>query len=601
MTATSFYGPKVPHTPKNPCPLCGNHRDLPSGHDIRCNGYTQGDYVWCQRIESPTANAIGTYKHYMKARCHCGVDHAGFTPQAAYYALPKVAPSNRKEARAKGIKRLNVRTTDYLIKTTDGLHVATKHRVDWDDENGEPHKITPWRMPNGQSGLQGTPSRMLPLYHSELLRERPGEPALLVEGESSADAGVKLKILTLGTVTGSKSCPDVSVLKCLKGRMVWLWPDADHDDGGLHHMQAIAAVLLGLGIECFLLDVERFKEIKDGFDIANWTGTDDELYSFLRSAQPFTPPLVPNESPAVVEAVRHLDARHSLRKEQRDRLADVFDESHVERLVERAEQIGICMERWIPAVCNSCGARPALILTCHDALCPLCFQRRFLNDWQARISEDPRLKDEHFRLVRYVPKEAVSGPKALKTLRNRFTDSRKYHRVQAGIIGNRCSRAHGGIMLVALPMECAVPAELGSFIAEVVSEGVGEREVSSWMLAEYEDEIREAIEAGEQGDLQYVVDWADSTKGRKRFSAFGKLYRTPSCSPDVEGAITGGTETVEVVSLAGFTGGSGHVAPHEKRKCPACGGRITKGLPYVRRDRVINEHGYDEWVPEPAY
>ncbi len=619
-------------------------------HPQRCRGYTQGDYVACQQVESHKVAPLDCYTHWIGAgECqHCGQNHGGssygnssaaarYQPRRNMGLVQGVGhpeqdpiasdPSGRLAPDAEGQKSISdralgrgtrgsrgyedpaigaTRIIDFRLKWPSGDWVASHRRYEYADKP----KTYRYLLPEAKYlGLRGMDSRDLPLYGSEHIPTFNKAFAIVVtEGEPAAQWLLDHNIQAVGIASGAVNPPHAHVFECLREFSLILWPDADLPDkktgklDGLALMAAVVPILRVQGNAVWQLDITGFEQIKDGFDAADWIGTDAELVDFLRSAREPAAPLVESDAAAAVtEAERHIDARHVHRKIMRDQLSDTLEATNVEHLIERAAKIAVCMERWMPALCRSCGARPALIVTCHENLCPLCFQRRFLNDWMVRVEEDPRLKDIRWRLVRFLPKEAVQGDKALKTLRNRFTEQRKRDRIQAGIIGNRCSREHGGIILLALPMECAVPETMGSFVAELVREDVGEHELSSWLLAEYEDEIREAIEAGEQGDTQYVIDWEASTRGRKRFSAFGKLYRTPGCEPEDLGLQPGVSEGVVAIPLVGFTGGNGHAGTHEKRKCPACGSdRLSTERPYVKEDRVGYSKGYAEVLPPPS-
>lgn len=114
-----------------------------------------------------------------------------------------------------------------------GVVVATHVR---EDLPGGDKKV--WWETNGKRGLNGTPSKDLPLYGLLRLLERPDEPVFVCEGEKAADALAELGLLAVGTVTGASETPSAATLEPLQGRDVILWPDNDPD--GLSHMQAIA-------------------------------------------------------------------------------------------------------------------------------------------------------------------------------------------------------------------------------------------------------------------------------------------------------------------------------------------------------------------------
>jgi hypothetical protein len=103
------------------------------------------------------------------------------------------------------------RTKDYQIMDTTGRLLAVHRRVE--QTTG---KTFAWLGPDGSPGLNGTPSRDLPLYRSESLPNLPeGAPVVLVEGEKCADALAAVlgpKVGCLGTTTGAAACPSDAVL-----------------------------------------------------------------------------------------------------------------------------------------------------------------------------------------------------------------------------------------------------------------------------------------------------------------------------------------------------------------------------------------------------
>ena len=66
----------APHTPNDPCLICEHHHKEPRYQGIRCSGFRQGLYVYCQREFSPEQNnSRGLFRHYLKGVCRCGVSH----------------------------------------------------------------------------------------------------------------------------------------------------------------------------------------------------------------------------------------------------------------------------------------------------------------------------------------------------------------------------------------------------------------------------------------------------------------------------------------------------------------------------------------------
>lgn len=133
--------------------------------------------------------------------------------------------------------------TDYPIHDAAGALQAIHRRIDYADGT----KQLLWVRPDGRTfGLGGRPMATLPLYGAETLRDRPGEDAILCEGEKAAQALRDAGALALGTVTGAAGTPADAVLAVLRGRLVSLWPD--NDDAGRDHMARVAAGLARLGI-----------------------------------------------------------------------------------------------------------------------------------------------------------------------------------------------------------------------------------------------------------------------------------------------------------------------------------------------------------------
>ena len=133
----------------------------------------------------------------------------------------------------------------YTVKSVSGEAIAQHVRV---DKSGG--KEVYWRGPNGEKVKLtelGYSLIDLPLYGSELLADSPNEPCWITEGEKAAEAARQLGVLALGTVTGASTAPKPSVMECLKGRKVYLWPD--NDDEGRRHMDRVAKNLLSIGIK----------------------------------------------------------------------------------------------------------------------------------------------------------------------------------------------------------------------------------------------------------------------------------------------------------------------------------------------------------------
>jgi 5S rRNA maturation endonuclease (ribonuclease M5) len=172
--------------------------------------------------------------------------------------------------------------TDYEIRDAGGALIATHRR--WDSPNG---KRFAWLRPDGRPGLGGLRVADLPLYGSEHLAARPGEPVILVEGEKAAVALQRAGFLAVGTVTGASTVPSDEVLRPLVGRTIYLWHDCD--EAGRLHMDRIARRLQALGAH----DVRRVEwqdavEGSDAHDYVSLFGA-EATRSLLEAARPWEP------------------------------------------------------------------------------------------------------------------------------------------------------------------------------------------------------------------------------------------------------------------------------------------------------------------------
>jgi hypothetical protein len=162
------------------------------------------------------------------------------------------------------------------IQDANGVTVAEHHRVD-DLVSG---KLV-WWVRDGRNGLGGLSTTNLPLYGSELLKNRPGEAVVVTEGEKAADALRGLGVLALGTVTGASATPCPESLFVLQGRDVILWPDLDTP--GLEHMKRIGHALHSIATTIrFVSWGER--EGDDAADFVARGGTADEAKLLLEEA-----------------------------------------------------------------------------------------------------------------------------------------------------------------------------------------------------------------------------------------------------------------------------------------------------------------------------
>jgi hypothetical protein len=94
----------------------------------------------------------------------------------------------------------------YELRDVNGNLIAIHERVDLP----EGRKRFFWVMPDGRLGLHGVRPVDL-LFGLELLRDHPGEPVVVVEGEKCAVALQQAGFLAVGTVCGASSTPSETV------------------------------------------------------------------------------------------------------------------------------------------------------------------------------------------------------------------------------------------------------------------------------------------------------------------------------------------------------------------------------------------------------
>jgi hypothetical protein len=217
-------------TKSRPCPVCGGYKERQQGQGERCWGFLSSDskYAHCTREEHAgelSQHKDLTYVHRLVGTCRCGTQHGPDAPDD-----PELISSNGKSSHHKNGKSKDeseeeptvIKTTRYrIVDPETGEIIATHVREDL--SNGE--KNVRWTP----KGLNGWKLEDLPLYGSEQVRQRPGEPVIVTEGEKAQEALAATGALAVGSVTGAQSAPSTKALWFLAGRDVILWPDADKD------------------------------------------------------------------------------------------------------------------------------------------------------------------------------------------------------------------------------------------------------------------------------------------------------------------------------------------------------------------------------------
>jgi P4 family phage/plasmid primase-like protien len=229
---------------------------------------------------------------------------------------------NDAEASAKNARETNPPRVSYPLKDADGKLVAVHHRRNKPDGS----KMVWWSLPDGTSGLNGTPLGELPLYGSELVSGWSSEddvPVVVAEGEKAAQALLDAGIRALGTVTGAAKEPGPDALEVLRGQWVVLWPD--NDEQGRSHMRRVAAALVGVAAGVCWYEWEGAPEKGDAADHPAVIGRDarglDVLLSDLMCASAWEPAATQPEH-------RHRSTRGKGQPPTHDEIRDRFLARH---------------------------------------------------------------------------------------------------------------------------------------------------------------------------------------------------------------------------------------------------------------------------------
>jgi hypothetical protein len=148
--------------------------------------------------------------------------------------------------------------------------------------------LTLWRLSGGlQWRWESWPPKR-PLYGLQALARRPNAPAVICEGEKSADAAAMLlaHFVVVTSPNGSKSAGQAD-WSPLRGRAVTIWPDADTT--GLEYAHAVARRALAAGAVSVAI-VSPPEGVKVGWDAADaladgWNG--ERASKLVTAAAPF--------------------------------------------------------------------------------------------------------------------------------------------------------------------------------------------------------------------------------------------------------------------------------------------------------------------------
>lgn len=229
-----------------------------------------GLWHYCKRLPTMSAAAVDL------------ASHLGLSLDA----LPDAAPERKQEEARPlepvpdvGMKSLHATmraifkshaTAHWIIKDTEGRPLMARVRV---EEPGRDKEVKPltWNTKAGRWKVGGS----WMLYHLEALKDRPAAPVVMLEGEKSTDAAVKLFPDHVAIGFPGVGCVRKVDLESLQGREIIIFPDAD--EPGFKAARTLAGRLAQMGARVHIVDLpapitEWVKPGKDhpgGWDVAD--------------------------------------------------------------------------------------------------------------------------------------------------------------------------------------------------------------------------------------------------------------------------------------------------------------------------------------------
>lgn len=203
--------------------------------------------------------------------------------------LPKAGPSPSKPPADAKPPSLGNASAQYCYRDAGGDPLFWIQRFDKD--NGSKifvHRTWidgQWHFPRKADGFSSEWPAPRPLYRLEVLARMPYADVLIVEGEKTADAAVRL-LSEFAVVSWPNGCKAIDKIDWtpLKGRFVALWPD--NDEVGIKAMDKLARKLSTLGCQVQIIGFPP--DAPEGWDVADAVWTPEEaLDHVLGNRRPY--------------------------------------------------------------------------------------------------------------------------------------------------------------------------------------------------------------------------------------------------------------------------------------------------------------------------
>jgi AAA domain len=198
---------------------------------------------------------------------HC---HNGCEQNEIIAALRELGLWSSESKMEENAERQLLRETRYEIRDSEGNLKAVHTRLDY---TSGPKRMA-WPV--------GTRVNELPFYGSERLGE--WSSVVIVEGEKSADALRSVGVPALATF-GTSYVPSVEVLRTLRDKKIWLWPDAAPD--GYGHMGQLGFLLRDIAASVQWVAWTDAPAKGDAADFVAAGNGKDEVKRLLAAATPW--------------------------------------------------------------------------------------------------------------------------------------------------------------------------------------------------------------------------------------------------------------------------------------------------------------------------